>query len=50
MLIRDIAPRASTMGASCATLLSRPPALNAMRGASGVGGGRSRSIFWSRFV
>src|SRR5688572_6523938 len=48
--MRDIAPRASTMGVSCATLFSMPPAENAIRGVSGVGGGRSRSTFSSRFV
>src|SRR5688572_14221735 len=48
--MRDIAPRASTTGVSCATLFSTPPAENAMRGVSGVGGGRSRSTFSSRLV
>ncbi len=50
MLMRVIAPRASTTGVSVATLFSMPPVENDIRGISGVGGGRSRSTFSSRFV
>ena len=48
--IFDIAEPASTVGDSVATLLSTLPALNAMRGTSGAGGGRSRSTFCSRLL